>query len=270
MSPPSASVAAITGASSGIGAEYARQLAARGWDLLLTARREDRLQALADELVDRHGIRVDTLPADLAEPDGLRIVEDRLASTERLGMLVHAAGFGTLDGFETKDVDFSVAMVHVHDIAAIRLTHAVLPGMRQRGSGVIIHVSSVAAFASGPSNVVYGATKAFLNSFCEGLQDELSGSGVRVQALCPGLTHTEFHDTGEYRNFNRARIPRSIWMTAEEVVTESLHALGTDDVIVIPGLKNKLFVQLASNSSIRAAGRRVLARLRGPRTTAPQ
>ncbi len=232
---------------------------------MLTARRGKRLEALASELQSRHGISAETLVADLADPAETDHLAERIGRIDSLAMLVHSAGFGTLDSFAGKDVEFSVAMVEVHDVVALRLTHAALPAMKARRQGAIIHVSSIAAFGSGPANVTYGATKAFLNVFCEGLQAELAGTGVRVQALCPGLTRTEFHDTPEYRGFNRGRIPRSFWMTADEVVVQSLRALDSGQVVVIPGLKNRLFVELIRYGSIRAVARKVLARLRSPR-----
>jgi hypothetical protein len=125
------------------------------------------------------------------------------------------------------------------------LTHAALPGMIARHGGVIIHISSIAAITGWSGNVVYAASKAFLNVFCQGLQGELEGTGVRIQSLCPGFTRTEFHDTAEYRGFQHASIPAPLWMSAEDVVAQSLAALKTRKVVVVPGLRNRLLVAAA-------------------------
>jgi hypothetical protein len=237
-------IALITGASSGLGAEFARQLAASGHDLILTARREDRLNSLADELRARYGVTVEVLPADLADPTGLRQVEARIAAHEGLGLLVNNAGFGVRGYFAETDIGRHQAMLDVHVVAATRLAHAALPAMIARGQGAIINVSSVAGFVNGAGGPMYSATKAYLNSFSTNLHAEVKRKGVRVQALCPGYTVTEFHDTPEFANFNRTVIPARLWLSAEAVVRESLRALEHGPVIVVPGAIYKLSVFL--------------------------
>jgi short-subunit dehydrogenase len=189
-------------------------------------------------------------------------MEEHVRALSNLAMLVHAAGFGTTGSFITKDVGSQVDMVLVHDVAAVRLTRAAIPAMIARHQGAIVHVSSIAAWSSAPGNVTYSATKAFLNTFCEGLQAELAGSGVRVQALCPGFTITEFHDTEEFTGFRRSALPRSFWMAADDVVAQSLKALRTNQVIVVPGLMNRAYVELARYGTIRAVARRFVRIIR--------
>ena len=165
-------LALVTGASSGIGAVYAERLAARGYDLLLVARRQDRLEALARKLEPEHGIRVEVFPADLAQGVGLRSVEARIAATANLEMLVNNAGFGIRGLFQESDLDRQEEMHRLHIIATVRLTHAALKKMLPGGKGSIVNVSSVAAFSQSPWNTTYSATKAWMNSFTEALSVE--------------------------------------------------------------------------------------------------
>jgi short-subunit dehydrogenase len=228
--------ALVTGASAGLGAEFARQLAAGGSALVLVARRKERLDALAAELRQRHGVSVELLPADLEKEDDLRRVEGRIAADETLDLLVNNAGFGSPGPFSRTEIGTYLSMIQVHTAASVRLTRAALDGMVLRRRGWIINVASIAAFSplSGP---VYSATKAFLVSFSENLQYELAGTEVRLQALCPGMTHTEFHDVIA---MDKSRVPGFMWMPARDVVRISLRALGRKRVICIPGWKNRL------------------------------
>jgi short-subunit dehydrogenase len=236
-------LALITGASSGIGATFARQLAAEGYDLILVARRVDRLEALAAELRDRHGIQSSPMSADLTLDDDLARVSETLAGAGRLALLVNNAGFGTKGLFFEADASQQDAMHRLHVLATERLTRAALPGMIARGKGSVISVSSVAAFLQGPSNVSYCATKAWMNSFTRGLALEMQflRSPVVVQALCPGYTYSEFHDVMQV---DRAEIPKSWWLEADFVVAESLRALKRGTVIVIPSLRYRILVRL--------------------------
>jgi len=179
-------VALISGASSGIGATFARKLAGAGFDLILIARRGDRLRELAGTL----GTNVTTLAADLTTEEGLRAAEEAIAKCPALEMLVNNAGFGTQGRFWKADVARQDAMHRLHILSTVRLTHAALNAMIERGRGAVINVSSVAAFGQNEGSVSYCATKAWMNSFTEGLDMELRGAGspVRVQALCPGYT----------------------------------------------------------------------------------
>jgi short-subunit dehydrogenase len=229
-------VALITGASSGIGETFARKLAARGFDLILVAHRADRLERIARELP----VETTILAADLSTDEDTHAVCQTIAQCSRLEMLVNNAGFGTLGRFRKADLAGQEAMHRLHVMAAMRLTHAALAVMTR---GSIINVSSVAAFGQSEGNVSYCATKAWMNSFTEGLAMELRGAGspVRVQALCPGFTVTEFHDT---LGIDRQKIPSYLWMTSEEIVETSLRALGRNRVVVIPGWKYRVGVAL--------------------------
>jgi short-subunit dehydrogenase len=230
-------IALITGASAGIGKTFARRLAERGFDLILVARRQPRLDEIARELATD----VTTLTADLATDEGIRAVEQAIAGCPRLELLVNNAGFGTLGRYWEADLAGQETMHRLHVMAVLRLTHAALKGMTARNRGAIVNVSSVAAFAHSEGNVSYCATKAWMNSFTEGLELELHGIGsaVKVQALCPGFTVTEFHDT---LGVDRGQIPAWLWMTADEIVDASLRGLERNQTIVVPGWKYKLVV----------------------------
>ena len=236
----------ITGASSGIGAVFARRLASQGYNLVLVARREALLRSLADEVQQKFRVNARFFPADLSNPIHVERLEKRIAEIGDLDFLINNAGFGVPGRFTEIEPERNLAMIQVHVVATVRLCRAALPGMIARGCGSIINVSSVAAFMASPRNTTYCATKAYLNLFSEGLQDELQGTGVRVQALCPGLTHTEFHNQAGYEDYKR-KIPKFLWMSAEDVVTESLDALKKGRVICVPGFKNRLIVAVIRN-----------------------
>jgi uncharacterized protein len=229
-------LAAVTGASSGIGAVFARALAKRGFDLLLIARRRDKLEALADETGG------DVLVADLTKDDDLRRVEERLSHAENLEVLVNNAGFGAGGTFSKVDIEAQDQMHRLHIIATLRLTHAALVGMVARRKGGIINVSSVAAFLTNPGAIGYCSTKTWINSFTEGLYLELKagGSPVRVQALCPGFVYSEFHDTA---GMDRKKLaPPAWWLDAEMVVEESLAGLDRGQLFVIPSVRYRALV----------------------------
>jgi uncharacterized protein len=228
--------ALITGASSGIGETFARKLAGRGYRLILVARRKERLEKLASEL-----IHAEVLKADLAVDSDLKAVEQRIASEPLLEFLVNNAGFGVPGLFWEANAEAQDRMHRVHINAIERLTRAALKGMVERHKGNIINVSSVAGFLHTPYAVSYCSTKAWINSFTEGLYVELKSihSPVRVQALCPGFTHSEFHDV---IGMDRSVIPRSLWTTAEDVVDTSLRGLERNRMIVVPGWRYRLFL----------------------------
>ncbi len=235
--------AAITGASSGLGEEFARQLAAQGVNLILTARRADRLAGLKAELETRHRIQVDVVPCDLAEEAQSAALAAQFAETE-VDLLVNNAGFGTLGLFHETDFERQEAMLRVHVLATMRLTRAVLPGMIERRHGAIVNVSSVAGYWRSAQNAMYCSTKGWMNDFTESLRLELDllESPVVVQALCPGFTFSEFHDT---LGVDRAAVPRHLWLKADFVIGESLRALDSGRVFVIPHWKYRFIARLA-------------------------
>lgn len=246
--------ALITGASAGLGEEYARQLAAAGADLVLVARRSDRLEALAGELRAKNGIEVEVIQADLATDGGIGRVEAAITARPALDLLVNNAGYGGKTGFARGEASDHIGMARVHVDATVRLTRAALPGMIVRGRGAIINVASVAAF-SPFSGAMYSGTKAFLTMFSENLQGELRSKGVVVQALCPGMTHTEFHEVAA---IDKSVVPAPFWTTAAKVVRISLRRLGRG-VVCVPGWYNKGIAFLmrcpVTAGLVRAAGR---------------
>ncbi len=220
-------LAVITGASSGIGAAFARQLAARGWNLLLIARREDRLRAVARDLASQYPIGAEALPADLTDPAVLAAVAARVRGAPDLGLLVNNAGFGTPGYFDETDADSQLRMHRLHVDATVALTHAAISNLAARLTANlagqtprtgVINVSSVAAFGHSPQTASYCATKAWMNAFTEGVAMDLAArnSPIAMQALCPGFTLSEFHDhTGQ----DRSAVPSWLWMTPDFVVS---------------------------------------------------
>lgn len=244
--------ALVTGASAGIGAIFAERLAQSGYDLIIVARDRQRLEKLADKLRQSDNVQVEVLSADLTDPTELHVVE-RVVSDGNLDLLLNNAGFGTYGTFAELDADREESEIRLNVIALVRLTRAALPAMIERGSGAIINVSSMAAFQASPYNATYGATKAYVNSFTEALYEELRGTGVQVQALCPGFTHTEFQ---ERAGIDVARVPSIAWMEADDVVNASLAALQNGDLICIPGFTNRV-VTLVAGAIPRSITRRI-------------
>lgn len=249
--------ALITGASSGIGQAFAAQLAARGTDLVVVARRRDRLETLAQDLEDAHRVSVEVLVADLADPAQRATVEARLASADGqppVDLLVNNAGFGTSGRFAELDLDREEELVRVNVLAVVRLTGSALPGMVARRHGGIVNVSSLAGEQPLPLWADYAASKAYVTSFSRAVAAELKGSGVRVLAVLPGFTRTEFHEKGD---FGQALIPGPAWMDAGEVTGDALEALDRGRPETIPGLQNRM-VALASRMSPWPLTRQVL------------
>lgn len=236
--------ALVTGASNGIGEAYARRLAFLGFDLVLVARREERLNALAEQVRMDFGVKTEVLPADLTTPEGIGLIEKRILEGGDIDFLVNNAGYGLQSTFVDTPIKATLDMIHCHTLASVRLTRASLPGMIARRHGAVINVSSVSAFVPMPRDVTYSASKVYLNNFSEALHMELRGSGVRVQALCPGFTRTGFHDTPQYAAV-REYLPAWLWSYAEGVVDASFTALEQDRVTCIPGLHNQLIVTAA-------------------------
>lgn len=233
--------ALVTGASSGIGAAFAERLAKDGYNLIIVARRRDRLESLAQELQERHHANVEMLVADLSQTVALRMVEKRAAEDPALELLVNNAGFGGYMPFVELDADKAEELINLQVLAVTRLTRAALPGMIARQRGSIINVSSRLAFSGSmgssqlPKRATYAGTKAFINTFTQLLQSELDGTGVQVQALCPGVVQTEFH---EQVGIDPNRYPAAIVMKPEDVVEASLVGLKLGEVICVPALED--------------------------------
>jgi len=235
-------IAAVTGASSGIGEAFAKKLAERGHDLILVARDKARLEALAASLRPR-GVQVEVLSADLTDEAAVAAVEERLRGEEELTMLVNNAGFGTVGSFTSLPLDAELSQVRLNVMALLRLSHAATPGMVRRRRGALINVSSLAGLQPAPYTATYSATKAFVNQFTESLAGELRNSGVRVQVLCPGFTRTEFQQRA---HVDASRLPSFLWMSADEVADASLRALGEGRLVCVPGLGNRAVAALTA------------------------
>lgn len=228
--------ALITGASSGFGAEFARQLAPHATCIILVARRLERLEALAASIA-RPGLTVHCLDADLGDEAGTESFLQRLQQTgATISLLINNAGLGDHGLFETSEWARVKPMLDVNIRALTRLTHALLPGLVQRGRGAILNVSSIASLLPIPNMAVYAATKAYVTSFSEAIRAELRGSGVRVVALCPGPVDTEFFDRAERGASEKMQTPDFFKVTAEEVVRTGLRAVVRDEARAIPGL----------------------------------
>ncbi|MGH8233731.1 MAG: SDR family NAD(P)-dependent oxidoreductase [Rhodanobacteraceae bacterium] len=232
--------ALVTGASAGIGAEFARQLAARGRDLVITARREGRLRSLAAELHGQHGIDVQVIADDLADPTApARIVDAATHGGRAIDMLINNAGYGVPGRYDRVDWDTHARFMHVLVDAPLQLCHLVLPAMRQRGYGRIVNVASLAGLVPAtPGNTLYGPAKAFLTRVSQALAMENREHGIHVCALCPGFTHSEFHDVSQARGLV-SKLPSRVWMEADEVVRQGLDAVERGRVVFVPGRVNR-------------------------------
>lgn len=229
--------ALVTGASAGIGAEFARQLAARGVDLVLVARREQELEELARGLRPG-GTAVEVLPADLATEDGRGAVEARLRTGEApVHLLVNNAGFGAYGAFADLDAERQAVMVELNVTTVVRLTHVAVERLRSFAGGGVINVASTASFQPNPYGAVYGASKAFVRSFTEALHEEMEGSGVRVMALCPGYTETGFQQVAGVRE---GVMPSPAVTGPAQVVARGLRDFARGHAVSVPGVANRL------------------------------
>lgn len=252
--------ALVTGASSGIGEEYANQLASRGYDLIVVARRKELLNTLAERWRTRGGVRVEVWPADLSKDEDIADIAGRISARDDLTLLVNNAGFGAGGPYARIEWKPQMDMIHVHIAATARLTKAVLPQMLERNRGAIINVSSVAAFSVLAKRTMYNSTKGWINAFSQGIAEELRGTNVRIQAFCPGFTVTGFHGTPDMKNFDRKQIPRFLWTTSEKAVAASLRALKRKKVVFVPGLLNKIMAAAPRTPLIGRPMARLVAR----------
>jgi short-subunit dehydrogenase len=247
-------VTLVTGASAGLGAEFARQCARRGEALALVARRRERLEALKAEL----GGDVHIFVADLALPGAAEsLIAELAAEGLSVGTLINNAGFGLAGKFADRSLERQREMIDLNIRTLTELCHLVLPAMRAAGKGAICNVASTAAFQPGPNMAVYYATKAYVLSFTEALHHELKGTGIKVSALCPGPTTSEFSDVADSHSPTLERMK----MPAAPVVAAGLAGLDANKAVVIPGLKNKIGAQ-ASRLLTRAAMRRIIGRIK--------
>jgi uncharacterized protein len=232
--------ALITGATAGIGAAYAKLLAKEGFDLVLVARDLPRLKGVAKELSKLYKIKAETIKADLTKPAQLAKVEKRLANNSKpIEVLINNAGFGLKDSFLVSNLAREQELLDVLVTAPMRLSHAVLPGMIKRNSGSIVNVSSVASFIAGGT---YSAAKSYLTVFSEYLHTELRDTNIKVSALCPGFTRTEFHARGKMK---MSGLPNYMWTAVDQVVAKSWRYVKAGKVICIPGWQYMLLSSIA-------------------------
>ncbi|HEY3716008.1 MAG TPA: SDR family oxidoreductase [Jatrophihabitantaceae bacterium] len=237
------STALVTGATAGLGAEFARQLAAGGNDIVLVARDEARLESTKVALEDRHPIKAEILPADLSTVDGCDRVSERIISTSSpIDTLVNNAGLGTYRLFGVADLELEERMLDLNVRAVLRLTHAAVRAMTGRGAGLIVNVSSVAGFVPRGGNATYSASKAWVTMFSEALAVQLAGSGVQVTAVCPGFTHTEFH---ERASADMSQVPEWLWLDAPDVVSQGLADARKGKPVSVPSAKYKALIGAA-------------------------
>lgn len=250
---PNKGTALITGASSGIGAVYADRLARRGFDLILVARNRERLAALAAKLSDETGRKVEVLPADLSDRKDIASVEAVLRTRGDITLLVNNAGFGAAAPLLGSDIDKMADMIELNVSALTRLTYAAVPGFVERGAGTLVNIASIVAISPETLNGVYGGTKAFVLALSQSLQHELKDKGVRVQAVLPGATATEFWGVA---GVPMAHLPKEIVMTAEDMVDAALAGLDQGEQVTIPALPD-----LAEWDAFDAARRAMSGRL---------
>lgn len=244
--------ALVTGASSGIGESIAHKLGKAGVGMVLVARRKDRLDAIAAKYPN-----VEVLAADLTTDAGLGAVLERLRDVSRpqIDLVVNNAGFGTSGQFVSADAERLSREISLNINALTRISHEAVRQMLPRGRGYLLNVSSIASFQPGPDLAVYSATKAFVTSLTEALHEELRGSGIRVTALCPGLTHTEFQSISNTTGLE-SKFPEFAWMSADDVARDGLRAVADGKAICVPGVVNKSLVS-TSKLTPRALTRRI-------------
>lgn len=232
--------ALVTGASAGIGKSFAELLAAEGYDLILVARREDRLRELADELSEKHGGRCEVFAADLRDPETpTRIFEYTQSLRVAVDVLINNAGLSGKGAFSETPWDEISGELQVMVMAVTELTHLYVPGMRERGWGRVINLSSLAAFQPPGASLLYTGIKTYVLNMSMALDMELKPHGVNVTALCPGFTHSEFHDVMGTRS-QANKLPGLMWQDADDVVRDGWEAVMKGKPVCVPGSVNKV------------------------------
>jgi short-subunit dehydrogenase len=241
--------ALVTGASAGIGAEFARQLAERGFDLVLVARRKNRLEALGEKLSREYSIQTEVLVADLSTSKDMDRVVSKILKLDNLSVLINNAGYGINTPFLDREYKQNVEMINVHYTGPVMFCQAALKGMIERGRGVIINNASASAIAR--YSEIYSSSKAAITIFSEILNSKVRGKDIHIQALCPGFTHSEFHDSDSMEGVSEEDFSEMHWMSAEEVVTLSLKAVKSKQVIFIPGEENRALLKSVRKSTFK-------------------
>ncbi len=232
-------MAIVTGASSGLGAEYAKRLAEMGFSIIMVARRKEKLAELADLLINQYNVKVESVSADLSTDSGMVLIVNLIKNTQNLDILINNAGFGLSGPFLQSSLTKGLEMMNLHIKATTLLTRAALEVMQPKNRGVIINVSSLASYLSIPGSALYNATKVFVRVFTDSVAKEFAKSKIVLQALCPGFTHTGFHSTDDLSAFDKSKIPNFLWSTSEEVVSYSLKKIKSKQSVVMPGWINR-------------------------------
>lgn len=237
----------VTGASSGIGVELARLLAARGHGVTLVARREDRLKALADELTVAHGVRAEHVSADLTDEAARSALVGTVAERGlTVDVLVNNAGLSTTGPVASSDIPGELRMIRTDVEAVVHLCSAFVPGMVERGRGAVLNVASTAAFQPLPGQAGYAASKAFVVSYTRAMAEELRGKGVTATALCPGPVETEFAEAAGFGDLEAGdALPKIMWLSAAQVATAAIDGLDNGRAVVIPGMVNRVMAGFA-------------------------
>jgi short-subunit dehydrogenase len=256
-------VALITGATSGIGASFARYYAGKGYDLILTGRRKNILTALADEVSKKYNAKTEIIFAELSKPKFVDAIVKKIKAVRNIEVLVNNAGYGSSVNFDQDTIESQLRMMAVHNEAPVRLSHAVLSQMMKNKKGFIINVSSVASFIPTPQDILYGTTKAFLNNFSESLAVLVKPHGIKVQALCPGFTRTDFHEKLGWERKKLENRGLLKWMSADQVVKSSVRCIRKNKPLCVPGFTNKILYFIIKlmpvNLLCRLMGRMILA-----------
>jgi short-subunit dehydrogenase len=238
--------AIITGATSGIGASFAKILASQGYHLILTGRRKEKIQKLADKLSKKYNIKIEVLIAELSDETQIKDFINHISNIKYIDILINNAGYSIYKNYSDTTISEIEKMVSVHILTVTKTISAVLPKMIKQGYGSIINVSSLGAILPIKKDAVYCGTKSFLNTFSESLYMEVRDKGIKVQALCPGLTRTDFHSKLNMKSEEKEKLEKFKLMSPDEVVDYSLKSLKNNRVICIPGFRKRLIAELVS------------------------
>jgi len=239
-------IAIITGATSGIGASFAKILASQGYNLIITGRRKERIQNLANELSKRYNIKIELIIAELSNEKDIAGFIEYISKVEKVDILINNAGYSIYKNYSDTTITEIEKIVSVQILAVIKTISAVLPIMIRQGYGNIINVSSLGAILPIKKDAAYCGTKSFLNTFSESLYMELRDKNIKVQSLCPGLTRTDFHDKLNMKADDREKLEKFIPMSPDAVADYSLKSLNSNRVICIPGFRKRIIARLVS------------------------
>ena len=239
-------IAIITGATSGIGASFANILASRGYNLIITGRRKEKIQKFANELSKKYNVKIDVIIAELSNEKDIKDLIKYISKIKNIDTLINNAGYNIYKNFSDTAIIENEKIISVHILTVLKIINAVLPGMIRQGYGNIINVSSIGAICPIKKDAIYCWTKSFLNTFSESLYMEVRDKGIKVQALCPGLTRTDFHSKLNMKSSDKKKLEKFKRMAPDEVADYSLKSLKKNKVICIPGSRKRIIAKLVS------------------------